>query len=123
MSMYESAEKINQDLEQLFNSINLSEFTTRQRETILDIIIRFGSVAKFRCRSNVAYDNFTTACFKNIAKVERVPIKLNDEFKVLRASMQPLDKYLTWLKTENLEDNKESFIDFNNIFYPQKKVI
>ena len=51
------------------------------------MIIRFGSVAKFRCRSNIAYDNFVTACFKDVATVQRIALKPNDEFKVLKASM------------------------------------
>ncbi len=28
----------------------------------LNVLLRFGQVAKYRCRSNVAYKNFVTAC-------------------------------------------------------------
>lgn len=69
MGMYESAEKINIDLVSLFNSIPFENFTVKQREEILNIMIRLGVVAKFRCRSNVAYDNFISACFKGVASI------------------------------------------------------
>lgn len=31
-------------------------------EAQLNVLVRFGQVAKFRCRSNVAYSNFITSC-------------------------------------------------------------
>ena len=61
MSMYESAERINNDLKQIFESSYYKEFTISQREYILNVMLRFGAVAKFRCRSNVAYDNFVNS--------------------------------------------------------------
>ena len=88
MGMYESAEKINTDIKDLFKSINITEFTSKQREEILNIIIRFGSVAKYRCRSNTAYDNFVTACYKDVAVLDRVKINPEDEYEILRATIE-----------------------------------
>ena len=85
MTLYESGQKINVDLKQLFNSIPLQQFTPEQRTEILNIIIRFGAVAKFRCRNNTAYDNFVSACFSDIATTSRVKMKEEDEYLVLRA--------------------------------------
>lgn len=31
-------------------------------ESQLNVLVRFGQVAKFRCRSNTAYSNFINAC-------------------------------------------------------------
>ena len=87
MSMYESAEKINEDLKQLFYSENIENFTTEQKERILNILIRFGSVAKFRCRSNIAFDNFVNACYKDIANTQRVQLKDDSDFRVLQAEL------------------------------------
>jgi len=87
MGMYESAGAINDDLKQLFGSINIKEFTKEQRERILDVMCRFGAVAKFRCRSNVAYDNFVTSCFKDISKVERVKLDNESDFTILRNTL------------------------------------
>jgi len=84
MSMYESAKKINDDLTQLFGSTNVENFTIEQRERILNILIRFGGVAKFRCRSNSAYDNFVNACFNNIATTERVKFDDDSKFSILQ---------------------------------------
>lgn len=88
MSYQEQAQGINRDLEQLFNSIPLQSFSKEQREHILNIIIRVGQVAKFRCRSNTAYDNFITACFNNIADCERVELEPGTEFKILKAVLK-----------------------------------
>ena len=33
-------------------------------EAQLNVLVRFGQVAKFRCRSNVAYGNFITSCLE-----------------------------------------------------------
>jgi len=88
MSMYESAKKINEDLKNLFNSMPINEFTEKQKEQILDIVIRFGSVAKFRCRSNTAYDNFVNACYEDIAITKRVLLEEGNDFKVLKAILK-----------------------------------
>lgn len=87
MSYHEQAEGINKDLQSLFNSINIKDFTQKQREDILNIIIRFGRVAKYRCRSNIAYENFTSACFQDIAIVSWVEIE-GKEYKSLRADIK-----------------------------------
>ena len=80
MSMYVSAEKINTDLQQLFNSLPIEQFTQEQRKRIINILIRFGAVAKFRCRSNVAYENFVNACFKNVASFHK---EAQGEYEIL----------------------------------------
>lgn len=83
MGMYESAQRINKDLADLFNSMPIEEFSARQRIEIINIMLRFGAVAKFRCRSNVAYENFVNACFDKIARFDKVEVK--PEFKALQA--------------------------------------
>lgn len=84
MSMYQSADRINKDLKNLFDSIPLNQFNINQREEIINIILRFGSVAKFRCRSNTAYDNFVNSCFKGVASFHRIKANDSSDFEVLR---------------------------------------
>lgn len=88
MSYHEQAEGINKDLKQLFESIPINQFSTRQRADILNIMIRIGQVAKFRCRSNTAYDNFINCCFKGIATTSRVKINETDDFEILKANIK-----------------------------------
>ena len=112
MSMYDSANRINVDLKQLFDSLPLNEFSKEQREQILNIMIKFGAVAKFRCRSNVAYlsrlhyENFVNACFNEIAKTEKVKIKETDEYEVLVAKMEERK----WWKKKTLKYQGTIFI-------------
>lgn len=112
MTMYESAERINKDLINLFNSDEVTNFTVWQQEQILNIIIRFGAVAKFRCRSNAAYKNFLEACFRDIAEVQMV--KQSENYEIMKAHFNGLQKYYDFLKKTNKEDTKASFIDFVN---------
>ena len=70
MSYHEQASKINSNLMRLFKEIKLSSRDIYLRE-IINSILHFGQVAKFRCRSNVAYDNFSKIVFDGIAKLER----------------------------------------------------
>lgn len=112
MSYYEQAEKINTDLKQLFNSIYIKEFTIQQREQILNLMIRLGQVAKFRCRNNSAYDSFISACFRDIATCERVPIREGEDYEVLTATLNPITAYFDFLSKNNLQDTKESFTQF-----------
>ena len=86
MTMYESASKLNSDLVNLFGSAEVSSFTKEQRNQILNIMIRFGAVAKYRCRSNAAYHNFIEACFKDIATIELVDA--GDDFKIFVATIK-----------------------------------
>jgi len=122
MSYHEQAQGINKDLVQLFNSLHIREFTKRQREDILNIMIRIGQVAKFRCRSNAAYDNFITECFRDLATVERVQLKPGEDFKVLTATLKPLTHYEDFLAKHNLEDTKESFKKFVKSINPKVEV-
>jgi len=110
--MYESAGRINSDLRQIFESSYYKEFTIEQREYILNVMLRFGAVAKFRCRSNIAYDNFVNACLKDIATAKRIKEKENSEYEVLRAEMLPMTEYLEFLQKRFLEDRKESFLEY-----------
>ncbi len=87
MSYYEQAEHINKDLKQFLDS-DLQSLSNEQKEYLLNIIIQFGQVAKFRCRSNSAYDNFTRECFKNIAECKRVAANPGDEWATLRAMIK-----------------------------------
>lgn len=75
MSYHEQAEGINKDI---YDGI-----TTQDKKKLINAILRFGQVAKFRCRSNAAYDNFATLCFKDIAELERVQPEGLD-FEILR---------------------------------------
>lgn len=86
MSYYEQAKGINEDLKQLFGSINIEAFTPEQRERILNIILRFGRIAKFRCRSNSAYTNFSSECLKDLANVKWVEVEGKD-YETLRADL------------------------------------
>jgi len=112
MSYYEQANKINTDLEQLFNSLYIREFTKEQRERILNLMIRLGQVAKFRCRSNTAYDNFIRECFKGIAETKRVPIKEGEDFEVLTATLNGITDYEDYIIKGHLEDNKANFTEW-----------
>lgn len=82
--MYESAERINKEIKEFFNS-DFQSLPNKQREWILNMIISVGQVAKFRCRSNTAFDNFISSCFKDVAKCERVARNEGDEWASLRA--------------------------------------
>lgn len=87
MSYLEQAKSINMDLKQLFGSIPINQFTVEQRERILNIMIRIGQVAKFRCRNNSAYDNFINGCLSGIAQANRIKINDTDEFEILTAKI------------------------------------
>jgi len=123
MSYYEQAKGINQDLTQLFNSIYIREFTIEQRERILNIMIRLGQVAKFRCRSNTAYDNFIRQCLDGIADAKRFPLKAGEEFEILTATMKPLTNYKDFLIKNSLQDNKENFTTWVKSIRPAAEVI
>lgn len=89
MSMYEEAKKLNEILKM--------EFTEKEpSHTLLRAILRFGQVAKYRCRSNVAYKNFVTAVFEDIATLNSKTIKSDGrEHEVLELIPVPKDKSVT----------------------------
>jgi hypothetical protein len=93
----------------LFSSVNLKEFSIEQRERVLNILIRFGAVAKFRCRSNTAYDNFVNACFHNIANTERVKFESGSDFTILQAKLDIFTEYNEYLEKNFLEDCRENY--------------
>ena len=61
--MYRHAEKLNKQFVVYRANLN---------NDLLNAIIEFGRVAKFRCRSNTAYKNFVEATFKGIADIKEV---------------------------------------------------
>jgi len=87
MSYQEQAAKINIELKNVFNSIPFREFNQEQREHILNLMIRIGQIAKFRCRNNTAYDNFIGCCFNEICKLQRVPIEDGSDYKILKSEL------------------------------------
>lgn len=66
MSYTEQAEKINAILK-----IALDEIPKEQKKDIINSLLRFGQVAKFRCRNNSAFDNFSREVLKDIAEPTR----------------------------------------------------
>ena len=76
MSYQDQAEKINEVFKRI---IPLTNF---QSNELLNAILRFGQVAKYRCRSNTAYDNFSKIVFKDIAELERQQVE-GQEFEAL----------------------------------------
>jgi hypothetical protein len=78
MSYNEQAKNINEKLKQCFNEQNVL------KKELIDAILYFGQVAKYRCRSNAAYDNFARECFDGIATLEREKLNEQLEFEVLK---------------------------------------
>ena len=93
MTMYENAERINKEIKEFFNS-PLQQFNDEQKEWILNLVISVGQVAKFRCRSNVAFDNFIGSCFKEVAECKRVGKDEDSEWLSLRAFIESNNKNL-----------------------------
>jgi len=87
MSYNEQAERINKELKEFFTS-DVQTLTDRQKEFILNLVISVGQVAKFRCRSNTAYDNFISRCFRDLAVCKRVVRNEGDEWESLRAFIE-----------------------------------
>lgn len=88
MSMYEEAEKINQRLKVWMIANDDAEPDNELNHVeLMNIIIRFGQVAKFRCRSNAAYRNFVQSCYKDIVDVgtEIIIMKDGSSFEGLKA--------------------------------------
>lgn len=82
MSYHEQAQKMNDRLKYIFNNNECVDMNKYKKE-IINIIIWFGQVAKYRCRSNVAYDNFSNMVFKDIATLTRFA-KEESDFKFLQ---------------------------------------
>ena len=66
MSYHQQASKINQQLQKAFEGMD-----DEQVKLIINTMLWFGQVAKFRCKSNTAYDNFSNACLRDIVKIGR----------------------------------------------------
>ena len=78
MGYHKQAEKINEKLRS-----SLSSLSDEDVFDIIDAMLYFGQVAKFRCRSNPAYDKFSRACLHGIVSIERVQPEHLD-FEILR---------------------------------------
>ena len=78
MSYYEQAKKINKSFKEGLKLVGNSS-----KQQIIDAILWFGQVAKYRCRSNSAYDNFSKLVFEGIAELERKQLEGQD-FEVLK---------------------------------------
>ena len=79
MSYEEQAKKINE----ILKSLNKIE----DKQTKLDIVngmLYYGQVAKFRCRNNSAYENFARLCLDGIVSIKKEKLEGFD-FEVLRA--------------------------------------
>ena len=77
MSYQDQAEKINEVFKRTF-----PEWNDEKKKELVDTILRFGQVAKYRCRGNTAYDNFSKIVFKDIAELERQQVE-GQEFEAL----------------------------------------
>ena len=77
--MQTSAEYINKNFKEFFSSAGLN---AEQEQTLLNIVIDFGRVTKYRCRSNSAYRNFLNIVFNEIAEVDRTIEKTDKGFEV-----------------------------------------
>lgn len=88
MGYTEQAERINSDLKQLFGLRDIKDLSNTSKEFLLNTLLQFGQVAKFRCRSNTAYDNFSNECLKDIATAKRVKATDTDDWLTLRAFVE-----------------------------------
>ena len=87
MTYNEQAERINNDLKQLFGLEDIKDLKSTSKEFLFNILLQFGQVAKFRCRSNTAYDNFANCCLKDLANAKRVKANDTDDWETLRADI------------------------------------
>ena len=86
MSYYEQGQQINTELKRFFERLKLDGGEPYIKE-LIDNILRFGQVAKFRCRSNSAYDGFVSVCFEGIVKTGRTPfLGKEGNFEVLQVT-------------------------------------
>ena len=83
MSYNEQAEKINKDLKDAFVTMKHPQIEEEGKIKLVNAILWFGQVAKYRCRSNTAYDNFSKLVFDGIAELERKPLE-GQEFEILQ---------------------------------------
>ena len=83
MSYQEQASKMNERLKKFFHSDNEPSEISLEDKEMIDTILWFGQVAKYRCRSNTAYDNFCKVVFDGIVEVERTK-KEGMDFEILQ---------------------------------------
>lgn len=78
MSYQEQAEKMNEKLKDTLETLHMFD-----KNKLINTILWFGQVAKFRCRSNAAYDNFCKCVFEGIVDIERTK-KEGMDFEILQ---------------------------------------
>ena len=74
MSYIKQAEKINFNFKIVLEG-NPDKVGIKTFNILIDTILWFGQVAKFRCKSNKSYDNFAKLCFLGIVELERTQIE------------------------------------------------
>ena len=127
MSYNEQAKRINTDLKDFFNS-PLQQLNERQKEFILNMVIAVGQVAKFRCRSNTAFDGFINQCFQDVAEIKRVQANPGDEWKTLRAFIEEPKTYTEEMNGKEVTrikkglNGEESFKEFEKAAQQGKTV-
>ena len=89
MSYTEQAEKINIVIKEILKRMEEKpeQICKNDIKSLINQIIHFGQVAKYRCRNNIAYDNFSKEVFKDIVELERIKPEFL-EFDVLRVKTE-----------------------------------
>ena len=82
MSYQEQADKMNKRLKELYAQ-SAAGMTTADWHELINLVLWYGQVAKFRCRSNAAYDNYARAVFRDLAEIQRAALQ-GQEFEVLQ---------------------------------------
>lgn len=88
--MYTQASKINGRLKNVVDKLGFGKLDGDDDllTELCNTIIRFGQIAKFRCRSNAAYKNFVDSCLKGVAEVSEEDMEHNGvKFKGLVAKV------------------------------------
>ena len=93
MSYVDKAVKIREMLKKA--GLNSDKLSDEEKRDLIDAMLWFGQVAKYRCRQNKAYENFSKMVFTGIATVKYVPV--TDEYDILKvvdvcSSEQDVDK-------------------------------
>lgn len=81
MSYHKTAERVNKNLREFLNANPMVD--DYYIEKLFNTIMEFGQTAKFRYRSNAAYDNYCRLVFDGFADIARQKL-LNKDFEVLQ---------------------------------------
>jgi hypothetical protein len=66
LSYYKQADNLHEKFKELLDGMS-----DEKKTLFIDTILYFGQVAKYRCRSNTAFDNFSSQVFRKIAHLDR----------------------------------------------------